>query len=150
MAWQHLLPETLRLRERILGETHNQNIAMTVAILLVILPVVLPCDNTLYLGSNGMICDNSHCIRSDMFDLTLESGSPLCFRDASGELMVIRMKNAGTTYSSNRVYKTASFSLDVKTLWQCKGQGLCWAGSCHRESAHPNLVQPTNNLTITG
>lgn len=109
------------------------------AILTFIFSTALGCDNTLYIGSKEVICDNTHCIESSMFDLTIETGSTLCFRDQKDDLITLSTTTSYRVVRSMLIYHTSDYELSTEQLWQCKGAGICWKGGCHQHSMHPSL-----------
>lgn len=112
------------------------------------LSIVDCCDNTLYISSSGSVCDGYGCQSTSMYDMTLESGSTLCFRDNVGDLMTIRLKSAKKVLRSSLMYYTSDFSIKVDQLWECKGAGTCWNGACDRLSEHPKLEKNVTGLEI--
>lgn len=115
-----------------------------------VLAAVGACDNTLYITSTGLICDNTHCIKSEMYDLTLESGSTLCFKDKSDEIVKIRLSASYRMARSMLIYRTGSFDLGVSQTWECKGSGKCWNGECNHGTKHPALLAKQSNNSIMG
>nr|UYE93725.1 MAG: glycoprotein [Orthophasmavirus culicis] len=123
---------------------------MVIAILFMLFSLANACDNTLYMTSTGSICDNYGCKRSNMYDLSLMSGSTLCFRDKVGETMSIRMSRSSYIYRSEKVYYTSSYEMKIDQHWECKGAGICWSGGCHKLSKHKALDRPTKPNSIVG
>lgn len=121
-----------------------------VAVILMIIATVLGCDNSLYIGSEGVICDNDKCVRSEMFDISIETGSTLCFRTGLGDLTTITLSKTFRAIRSMMLYKTSSYSITVSQKWHCKGTDICWQGGCHSESMHPSLKIPKSNVSAIG
>lgn len=112
---------------------------LTVMGLLATLPVTKACDNTLYVFSQGKICDETRCITSAMYNLALSSGSIICFKDIDQNMFKIRMSDSYYKVSYGMTYYTSDYELKVSSYSRCKGAGLCWNGSCHMNSTIDEL-----------
>ncbi|AJG39297.1 glycoprotein precursor [Wuhan Mosquito Virus 2] len=123
---------------------------ISIAVLYVCLNVVSACDNTLYMASSGSICDNYGCKSTSMYDLTLLTGSTLCFRDKVGDMMSIKMSKSSYVYRSSKVYYTSSYNVKVDQYWECKGVGTCWNGGCNQGTKHQSVARESKPNELVG
>lgn len=105
------------------------------------IPSVNACDNTLFVHSQGKVCEkNGRCVTSGIYQMSLSSGSTVCFKDTNNSLMTVRM---GLSYYRDRYsiqYYTSGYSLDVKTASECKSDGgACWNNQCSHGSKNVAL-----------
>lgn len=114
------------------------------AVLTTIPPVIDCCDNTLYISSNGKICDSTHCVEHKMYDMPLLTGSITCFKDMEGEMMKIRVDDSYWRSRYNLLYKTSDIQLDVYQTWSCKGAGECYMGKCEHNTVNKQLENERN------
>nr|WCJ14326.1 MAG: glycoprotein [Aedes japonicus bunyavirus 2] len=140
-----------RVANRILlrGLTDANPITIMIIVGLLI-AIVDACDNTLYISSSGSVCDGYGCQSTSTYDMTLESGSTLCFRDNVGDLMTIRLKSSKMVIRSSLMYYATDYVTSVNQIWECKGAGRCWNGACDRTSEHPALSRNISGLEIQG
>lgn len=52
------------------------------------------CDNTLYVYSQGKVCDKARCIENGVYQMALHSSSTVCFRDTDANVMTVRKGNS--------------------------------------------------------
>nr|QMP82405.1 glycoprotein [Dipteran phasma-related virus OKIAV225] len=107
------------------------------------------CDNTLFVFSNGKICDSTKCIESGMYDLPLMTGSLVCFKDHLGETLRINIEKSYYRTRYALQYYTSDYVVETVSSSRCKGSGTCWNGGCHSNAILPEL-RSTPNGTIHG
>ncbi|BEP11643.1 glycoprotein precursor [Anopheles stephensi orthophasmavirus] len=132
-------------------ESSMTNVIMNPVALVVIFFIcdALSCDNTLYIRSDGKVCDSMGCIETSMYELPLMTGSVVCFRDTAGELLKFKIAKATIRTRYNQIYYTSEYDLVVQKHARCKGAGGCWSGGCMSSGMHAEL-RKTKNMSITG
>lgn len=136
---------------KIKRETPNANLLTNpVSIVIIFLAcVAFGCDNTLYIRSDGKVCDSMGCVETSMYELPLMTGSVVCFRDTTGELLKFKIAKATIRTRYNHIYYTSDYNLIVQSHSRCKGAGECWSKGCMLSGMHDELKK-TKNMTITG
>lgn len=123
----------------------------TVLFLLFLAVLCLGCDNTLFIKSNGIVCNSNDCSESQTYDISLSSLSPICFKNEDGNLTTIRLYTSKMMYRSKLVYYTSDIDLQVSQHWNCLGSGECWYEQCHHNSQaenHIRILKNSNRTTI--
>ncbi|UPT53727.1 MAG: glycoprotein [Bactrocera latifrons orthophasmavirus] len=109
------------------------------------------CDNTLYLQSNGQICDRVSCYNMDAYEFNLQTGSTVCFNDDKNNVVSFKLLSIELVTKYSLMYYTQGFYIDTTSTWNCKGSGECWAGGCMPNSIHPSLfVNDTTEVSKYG
>lgn len=104
------------------------------------LPTSHACDNTLYVYSQGKVCDDQRCVEGGIYQLSLQSGSTVCFRDSNGDTMSMRVSDSYYRDRYMLQYYTSDYTLNVNTYSRCKVvNGECWNSSCNKTSKNPHL-----------
>ncbi|QBK47218.1 glycoprotein precursor [Anopheles triannulatus orthophasmavirus] len=155
MTLPHMMPEHERRTIESRANMHRENVnarpkLYTMAVAMMALLVVCDaCDNTLFVQSNGKICDSNGCIDSSMYDIPLLTGSVICFKDYKSDIMKIKIEDAKIRTRYNLVYHTSEYIISADSKSNCKGSGDCWNKGCDRNSVNPELVKLRNG-TIVG
>lgn len=102
---------------------------------------VYACDKTLFLSSNGKICDNTECHNINMYSMHIQTGSNICFNTAEGEKLEMRIKDGKTVTRYQAIYYACSFKVETQTTYECKQiSGNCWnGGTCRLGYRHPSF-----------
>ncbi|XP_047998857.1 uncharacterized protein LOC125236184 [Leguminivora glycinivorella] len=103
------------------------------------------CDKTLFLSSNGKICDLHVCKDVNMYSMSIATGSNICFKTVDGEKLEIKMGDAKHVTRYQAEYFSCDYKLSVTKTWRCKQLNSdCWNnGKCYDGYEHPD-IQVTN------
>ncbi|AJG39296.1 glycoprotein precursor [Wuhan mosquito virus 1] len=118
---------------------------ITVLSLLFMAAVAFGCDNTLFIRSDGKVCDDKQCISTSMYQLHLQSGSVVCFKDYKGDMMRFKIDAAYIRTRYHLVYYTSEYEIKTSYTSNCKGSGSCWSGGCRDIGVHPRLRAIANS-----
>nr|WVD52799.1 GP [Wugcerasp virus 8] len=104
---------------------------------------VYGCDQTLFLNSNGKVCDKTDCQNIITYSFNLSPGRIICFRSSDNQIMSFEMADANLNYRYLLQYYTSTYDLDVTSVSNCKQAGLCYKEHCY-EGAHHDIFVSKN------
>lgn len=108
------------------------------------------CDRSLYITSANVICEDSTCVETNTFLLTMENNMKVCFNGDIPNSFALRMTDHRAVATYNYIYQTSSYKIDTETYSLCKGPfGECWRGGCKKFEKHPRFEEKNNN-TVYG
>lgn len=123
-----------RYKEIRYGSVHARNIieksrvntAVVVAVAASLIYPVLTCDQTLYMTSQGKICNQPNCFDTSVLDFQLKTGSTICFRSTHGTNLTVTFDSIKSKQLYYPIYKTSDYEVKiVQQLHRCKGTD-CW------------------------
>lgn len=137
------------LEEKIRGNPHHRmgyNAAKAAVITTLVLAASAPtqtyaCDTTLYLSSNGKVCDIKGCQDTNAYSMQIQTGSKLCFNTADGERLEVKIKDSKSVTRYQASYYACSYEITTDSYWECKSPASwCWnQGTCKDGSSHSEL-----------
>lgn len=133
-------------RESMMNLSVSNVVVLTVLFLIC---AVAGCDNTLYIRSDGKVCDVTGCAQLSMYELPLMSGSTVCFKDLQGDLLKFRIQSAIIRTRYSLLYYTSEYKITTEKYSRCKGAGECWNGGCYDIGMHP-VLRSTKNSSVMG
>ncbi|APG79265.1 putative glycoprotein [Hubei odonate virus 8] len=98
---------------------------------------VYSCDNTLYIGQNGKICDKSTCKDMSMYSFPLKLGNTICFQDVKDKTLSIELTSTKVVRRYDFMYYTSDFETGSNAHYRCRHAGRCSYGHCSPNEKHP-------------
>lgn len=131
--------------ELTIGMRNNYN---AVTIMLIALSALfnlgMACDQTLFLSSNGQICDSNSCKDMNTYSFKMNSDNLICFRTMDNKLVKFKIANAVKEYTFNALYYTSNFEVVSNHTYNCRGAGYCHDDLCRIDSKHPDFPNTTD------
>ncbi|KOC63615.1 hypothetical protein WH47_02496 [Habropoda laboriosa] len=90
------------------------------------------CDRTLFMHSNGQICDKGKCQEINTYTFNIQLGSTICFNTPEKEIMKFQIKYPQLITHYYDMHSTSEFIIETDSYSECKqAEGLgcdfmCW------------------------
>lgn len=81
--------------------------------------LVCPCDNNLFVSSNGKICEKNKCKNLDMLSFPIQTGQSICFRDVNDDTLSITITSTYYRTKYHHMYDTSEFDIKMETESIC-------------------------------
>lgn len=102
------------------------------------------CDRTLFMHSNGQICDQYKCQDINSYSFVLGVGKMICFNTPTGDLMKFEIAESREVSYYQMLYETSDYDIETEYTSNCKQSGLCYKEYCYKHSRHPDLRNTTS------
>lgn len=89
------------------------------------------CDKTLYMNSDGKMCDGIGCVDISTYSFSLAVGSTICFTTLDQEVVKFYFEKTEMIYKYEFQYSTSDFVTMSESYSQCKQAQQCYANSCY-------------------
>lgn len=103
------------------------------------------CDQTLYIKSDGRVCDMVECKSIRMYNFPLQTGQEICFKDTEGEILSVSIENSYIAERYGLVYRTTDFEILTESYYSCRHGGECYAGNCPKGKRGEGFARDINN-----
>lgn len=80
---------------------------------------VCPCDNHLFVLSNGKVCEKKICKNLAMASFPIQTGQSICFTDINDEQISITIESTYYRTQYHHMYDTSEFEIKMKTDSVC-------------------------------
>lgn len=101
------------------------------------------CDRTLFMHSNGQICDKSKCQEINSYNFNIGIGKTICFNTPSRDIMKFRIMNTKNIITHQQLYDTSDYDIELESISNCKQTGLCYKENCYKGARHLDLHNKT-------
>ncbi|APG79276.1 putative glycoprotein [Hubei odonate virus 9] len=128
----------------------NKHSTLVVVFLFVLLPMVLACDSTLYIGHDGKVCDLTKCKDMSMYVFPMKLGQSVCFKDANNMELSVTLRMTSIIRRYELMYYTSDFNISTEQYYRCRHAGECVAGKCGRYEKHPIFNSRDDSGGIAG
>nr|QPL15395.1 glycoprotein [Hymenopteran phasma-related virus OKIAV233] len=117
---------------------------IAVSTLLVTADRTYACDRTLFMHSNGQVCDKVRCQNINSYSFNVGIGNTICFNTPSREMMKFEVIHTKEMSSYQQLYYTSDFEIELESTSSCKQVGLCFNEYCHKGAKHPDFRNKTD------
>lgn len=119
----------------------DKSVSLIVIVTFILVPLVLACDETLDIKSDGKICDKKECKNTQTILLTLVEGMAVCFVNDDKTVEKIELIEFKEIFEYEPIYYTSDYSLQMKAYSECKTvNSACWnpntSGRCSDNVTH--------------
>nr|QMP82318.1 glycoprotein [Hymenopteran phasma-related virus OKIAV229] len=104
------------------------------------------CDQTLFMQSNGQICDAFKCQTLNSYEFSIQYGSTICFSMPDGDKIEMYVSDSYINQRYEMAYLTSDFDIQVDSTSRCKQAGECVSDQCQLGSIHD--VLPKNKSDV--
>ncbi|AIA24560.1 glycoprotein precursor [Orthophasmavirus kigluaikense] len=141
-------PEAIEYKRR--GSVPRNVTILSMIIMLSIPPLILGCDNTFFLNSEGKVCDYKGCQNKNFVSMPLMKGNRICVRDSDQNILAISITESNIIYRHHLMYYTTDYEIDVKHHTNCLGAGKCDEEKCNLISDEYKGMIPNNSVSGNG
>ncbi|WBM84620.1 MAG: glycoprotein [hymenopteran phasma-related virus OKIAV228] len=101
------------------------------------------CDRTLFMHTNGKICDQNSCQDINSYTFNLMTGSTVCFTTPERNTMKFDIESSKLITKYNLEYYTSDIDIGVESYSECKQTGDCFKEYCHLGSRYSKFNNKT-------
>nr|QPL15339.1 glycoprotein [Hymenopteran phasma-related virus OKIAV232] len=101
------------------------------------------CDRTLFMHSNGQICDKVKCQDINSYTFNIGIGKTICFNTPTRDMMKFQITNTKEVSTYQELYETSDYEIELESTSSCKQVGLCYKEYCHKNAKHPDFKNGT-------
>lgn len=119
----------------------------TTIMVMCMVSLVSCCDKTLYLSTQGKVCDEASCVEISTYQFSIKNGQAVCFNTPEGKTLKVHLRNTNIIIRYQASYYTCDYKLTKKSTYSCKAAwGDCYnGGTCYQGYAHSALKEDTDN-----
>lgn len=119
----------------------------TTVMIMCIINIISCCDKTLYLSTQGKICDKSNCLEMNTYQLSIRNGQVVCFNTPEGKTLKLHLRDTNIIVRYQAIYYTCQYTIETQSTYECKAawSNCYYGGTCYQGYKYPSLIKDTAN-----